>query len=679
MSAIAAIILMIAAPLAWGRWEGRQADLSAIQLVDTMVALSSLAEALTPERGSTVIILRDHSEAAQKTLAQSRAAVDAALAAAQDRVAKTPVANAADLSAELTTLRNDLENGRRQADSLASSPDGGSREQEGNAVIAVLAAQVDHADDIIDLMERQLFATDAVVADVAQAGMEGWALRDTVGRLSTFFVRSVDSGKPQSADSAKITHTALGRFLEVQARLRHAAHTSNAPPALREAMSHVEEAFIRPFSQIADKVMQGYVTGDYGMTAQEYRQQTRVQLKEILTVRDAGYASARALAEKRLAAATTTLLLTLASLAAAAAAMAVVVRSIGRRVVVPVTSIATTISALADGSLDVPVMREDRKDEVGELMHAAEKLKDQLIRAEELRLRQAADQKARERRTQTIETLASGFNANVAVTLDSVGEALEGMKVTAQTMSETAAQTSRLALAAASFGEETTASVGTVSAAAEQLTASISEIARQTEQSRQTSWAASEAAGRCNDIISELVESSARIGDVTTLINGIAKQTNLLALNATIEAARAGEAGKGFAVVAGEVKALSDQTARATTEITAQIDAVRTSTSQAVDAIAVVVNRIQDIDHTASAIAAAVNEQTAATAEIARNIQQAADGTKQVAVNIEGISGAAAQTDGAAGDVLDSAGSLAQKTSGLRGVVETFLQGVRTA
>ena len=190
---------------------------------------------------------------------------------------------------------------------------------------------------------------------------------------------------------------------------------------------------------------------------------------------------------------------------------------------------------------------------------------------------------------------------------------------------------------------------------------------------------AADEASKTNQTVTGLAESSARIGDVVSLINDIASQTNLLALNATIEAARAGDAGKGFAVVAGEVKNLANQTGRATEEISQQIAAVQEATRQAVDAIGGIVKRIEEINQISAAIASAVEEQSAATAEIARNVQQAASGTQEVSATIGGVTKAAEETGAAATEVLSSVKSVNQQADALKGVVANFLTGVKAA
>ena len=193
---------------------------------------------------------------------------------------------------------------------------------------------------------------------------------------------------------------------------------------------------------------------------------------------------------------------------------------------------------------------------------------------------------------------------------------------------------------------------------------------------------ASEAVGQAQNTtarVSELSKAATRIGDVVELINTIAGQTNLLALNATIEAARAGEAGRGFAVVASEVKALAEQTSKATGEIGTQISGIQAATQDSVNAIKEISSTIERLSEISSAIAAAVEEQGAATQEISRNVQQAAQGTQEVSSNIGGVTEAANSTGAVANQVLSSARALSHQSGELRSLVQTFLNDVKAA
>ena len=285
----------------------------------------------------------------------------------------------------------------------------------------------------------------------------------------------------------------------------------------------------------------------------------------------------------------------------------------------------------------------------------------------------------RAKRQGRIETLIREFEAMVGTTIGAVSSSSRELESTAQTMASTAEQTSRQSTAVAAASEQATANVQTVASATEQLSASIAEIGQQVAQSTAMIGDAVRQANQSNTQVQSLSAAAERIGNVVKMIADIASQTNLLALNATIEAARAGEAGKGFAVVASEVKALATQTARATDEIAVQIKAIQDATESSAQSIQGITLTITKVNETAATIAAAVEQQGAATQEISRNIAQAAAGTSEVSSNIAGVTHAASETGTAASQVLSSAGELSRNGERMKQEVETFLHGVRAA
>jgi methyl-accepting chemotaxis protein len=276
-----------------------------------------------------------------------------------------------------------------------------------------------------------------------------------------------------------------------------------------------------------------------------------------------------------------------------------------------------------------------------------------------------------------LNSLADGFESGVLKVVDGVGGSAEALKGAAETMAAAAEETQRQTTVVAAASEQASTNVQTVASAAEELSSSIREISRQVSHASEIAKRAVDQAGETNALVKKLAEAGQKIGSVVSLIQAIAGQTNLLALNATIEAARAGEAGKGFAVVASEVKNLANQTAKATGDIAAQVNAIQEATKHSVDSLGRIAKTIEEISGISAGIASAVEEQGAATQEIARNIQQAAAGTSEVSSNIAGVTKAATDTGENALKVLQTAENLTSQANALRGNVGDFLQRVR--
>jgi methyl-accepting chemotaxis protein len=349
-------------------------------------------------------------------------------------------------------------------------------------------------------------------------------------------------------------------------------------------------------------------------------------------------------------------------------------------VVRPLARFTATMDAVAGGDLDRTVEGTARKDEIGTLARSLEAFRTKGLELRRLEAEAEALKRAAEaERKVALARMADAFEANVGTIVETVSSASTQLQATAQTMSAATEETARQSTVVAAASEQATANVQTVAVASEELAASIREIARQVATSTQIAGTAVERATDTSGRVTALAESARRIGEVVGLIQSIASQTNLLALNATIEAARAGEAGKGFAVVAQEVKALAQQTAKATEEIGSQIGAIQTATDETVGAIDSIAGVIRDMDQIATAIAAAVEEQASATDEISRNVQQAAAGTTEVSTNIVGVNQAANEAGVASNDVLGASGELARMAADLRTEMERFLNGVRAA
>ncbi|MEH2535834.1 methyl-accepting chemotaxis protein [Bradyrhizobium sp. AZCC 1588] len=347
----------------------------------------------------------------------------------------------------------------------------------------------------------------------------------------------------------------------------------------------------------------------------------------------------------------------------------------------PMRGLSASMEELAGGNFAVVLPGLGRKDELGAVAGAVEKFKvvsEQKARDEaEAKMKQ--DQVAAQQRKADMVRLADSFEAAVGEIVETVSSASTELEASAGTLTATAERAQQVTTMVAAASEEASTNVQSVASATEELSSSVNEISRQVQESARMAGEAVDQARVTNDRVSELSKAAARIGDVVELINTIAGQTNLLALNATIEAARAGEAGRGFAVVASEVKALAEQTAKATGEISQQISGIQGATHESVGAIKEISGTIERLAEIAATIAAAVEEQGAATQEISRNVQQAADGTQQVSANITDVQRGASETGSASAQVLSAAQSLSADSNRLKLEVGKFLDTVRAA
>jgi methyl-accepting chemotaxis protein len=346
----------------------------------------------------------------------------------------------------------------------------------------------------------------------------------------------------------------------------------------------------------------------------------------------------------------------------------------------PIRAMVALLKQLASGDYDVDVHSTDRKDEVGDVAKAALVFKDHGV----AKIRMEAEQKeaeknaAAQRRADMLK-LVEGFESAVGEIVESVSSASAELEASASTLTSTAKRSLEMATTVAAASEQAAANVQSVASASEELTSSVHEISRQVQEASRISSEAVNQTRSTTERVGALSKAAARIGDVIELINTIAGQTNLLALNATIEAARAGEAGRGFAVVASEVKALAEQTARATGEISNQVSGIQSATQDSVGAIGEISTTIARLSEISSAISAAVEQQGAATLEISRNVQQAALGTQQVSSNVAAVQQGATGTGTASSHVLAAAQSLSSESSRLKLEVGKFLGSVRTA
>lgn len=349
-----------------------------------------------------------------------------------------------------------------------------------------------------------------------------------------------------------------------------------------------------------------------------------------------------------------------------------------RSISAPIKKVVAAMQELAEGNFTAPVLQASST-EISEMVKSLEVFKNSAQKANALEQAKFKEQKEKELKQKRIEEFVFAYQNETTQIMKQFFEVSSEMHTTATSMTTMSEDTSQKAIIVTSSSEEASASVATVASAAEELSASITEIERQAAESQKIAKQAVEQAETTSDIVHDLERATIKISDVMKLINEIAEQTNLLALNATIEAARAGEAGKGFAVVASEVKNLAGQTAKATEEVGAQIQAMEGATGKVVDAIKsidVVIHKMSDMS---SGVSNIVEQQNIAVQEIAHNASQALTGTQEVTVNISEITGTALKTKTMAADVLGTSGELSVSAEKIKDNMKSFIQKIHSA
>jgi len=487
---------------------------------------------------------------------------------------------------------------------------------------------------------------------------------------------SIAAGKFEVRDYARVLGLAAAQEVNLN------AFKASATPAQRGVIDQsLSGDAIDTVMKMRQTIASGGLTGDLkGLDSKSWFDASTVRIDRLKAIEDRIAADLRALAATIHAEATRALMtlgaVIVACLVISIALVSVMARSITR----PIGQLCTSMGNLAAGDTVSAIPGLARRDEVGQMAAAVDVFKANAI--ERARLEAAAQESGRraaQARRAELHKLADDFQNAVGSIINTVSSASSQLEAAAGTLTKTAETTQELSATVAAASEQASSNVQSVASAAEEMTSSVGEIGRQVQESARIAGDAVKQAEQTDARIGALSQAAGRIGDVVKIITAIAEQTNLLALNATIEAARAGDAGRGFAVVASEVKQLAAQTAKATDEIGTQIAGMQTATQESVAAIKTIMGTITRISEIAATIAAAVEEQGAATQEIARNVGEAAQGTQQVASNINDVNRGAGETGSASAQVLSSAQSLSSESSHLKSAVATFLATVRAA
>ncbi|MFZ2155326.1 MAG: HAMP domain-containing methyl-accepting chemotaxis protein [Bradyrhizobium sp.] len=508
-----------------------------------------------------------------------------------------------------------------------------------------------------------------------------WIMSEYLGRERATVAALIAAARPMNSQEITTLGNFRGRVEAAWDYVQAYAAKTSAPPSVTAGAGRLREQVFQRFEGTRKAVYAaGLGGGNFPVSSAEWFSQSTAAIDEVIALSALASQEAARLAETAQRDSLQTLVLNgflmAFSLLLAAATLWMVIS----RIIRSLGQMTEAMSELAGGETSVVIPCSNRRDEMGSMARALLVFKENALRMRDMQAeREALEKAAREEKIAAMARLADAFEGTVGEIVETVTAASTQLEASAGTLTATAARAQELTTMVAAASEEASTNVQSVASASEEMASSVNEISRQVQESSRIAGEAVEQARKTHDRVNDLSSAANRIGDVVELINTVAGQTNLLALNATIEAARAGEAGRGFAVVASEVKALAEQTAKATEEIRKQISDIQNATQDSVHAIEEIGVTIGRISEISSTIASAVEEQGAATQEVARNVQQAAQGTQQVASNITDVQRGASETGSASSQVLTSAQSLSSESGRLKREVGKFLETVRAA
>ncbi|MBK3662116.1 HAMP domain-containing protein [Bradyrhizobium diazoefficiens] len=533
---------------------------------------------------------------------------------------------------------------------------------------------------IMNRLEAGIATSDSSLSALLSVARTAQDLRVSAGGRAATLSPALTARRPLTTAEFSLMDRLQGRLEADRERVEAGIDQLGNPPRIAKAFKDATEAYFGHAAPVVEKEMPAaHSDGKYGLTNDDLATAVVPAVQMFFGVRDAALAEATERATAARSGALMVLALAGIAVLALLGTLAGVTAMLRSRVVTPLAKLAGAISTLAAGRHEVEIPATGRNDEIGQVAGSLLLFKDSLIAKCAADEAAAVEAGAKLKRSQRMDQIAREFEAMIGEVINTVSSASAELESSAGTLTSTAEQSEKITATVAAASEQASTNVQTVAAAAEEMASSVDEISRQVQDSARIASEAVQQAGRTNDHVGELAKAAGRIGDVVELISQIAGQTNLLALNATIEAARAGEAGRGFAVVASEVKALAEQTAKATGEISQQVAGIQAATQDSVGAIKAIGDTITRMSEIASAIAAAVEEQGAATREISRNVQQASHGTQRVSASIVDVQHGASQTGSASSNVLAAAKSLSGESSRLKVEVGRFLDAIRAA
>jgi methyl-accepting chemotaxis protein len=705
IASLAAAIVILLAQDAWTSWTRLK---SASRISAAVEASSLMFTSLHNLRFDRTLSYRELladeqlSDASPQVKA-TRAAELAALKGAHAALSVVDFAKREDVLRTLASGTTRLARLQEEAAAAVRQPKAARRADLAQNYVDTISPLLDTLQTVSAQLTRQVKLEDPFVDALLDVKELAWGVRNVGGDIAVMIAFPL-AGRPLPKDAMQKFSEAVGGLNSTWARMENGAAALPMPARFTELLNRTKrDLFASDYVTQRDTVMAKLLAGQPNtISSVDWTNNTTPRLNQVVELAEVTLDVAKEHMAAQYAAARWTLMSSVGLLAIAVVFAAAMMMVMSRRVTSPLGIIQAAMVKLANGDVTAHVPYSSRQDEIGALAHAMQQFKDGMIEADRLRSeqreaeqrttaereqaqaramaeRKAAEESQAKAQQNARHRLADEFQAAVGRIIDHVSAAAGELERSATTLTKTAETTLDLTGVVASASEEASSNVGAVASAAEELTGSVNEIARQVQESSRIAVEAVTQAKATDVRIGELSQAAGRIGDVLKLITAIAEQTNLLALNATIEAARAGEAGKGFAVVASEVKALAAQTAKATEEIASQISDMQMATADSVGAIKTIGTTISRISEIAAAVAAAVEEQGAATGEIARNVTEASRGTAQVANTIGDVNRGATATGSASTQVLSAARTLAGESKDLKSEVEKFLDTVRAA